>query len=112
MSSPTCARSDKAGVLQELARRAGAALKIPAETISAALLKREQLGSTGMGDGIAIPHARVPGVKSPFGMLARLKQPVDFHAVDGQPVDLVFLLLAPASSQAGNSTFWHAWHAG
>ena len=93
--------SDKTGVLQELARRAGAALKVPFDTISAELLKREQLGSTGMGDGIAIPHARVPGVQSPFGMLARLKPPVDFEAVDGQPVDLVFLLLAPASSQAG-----------
>jgi PTS system nitrogen regulatory IIA component len=52
-----------------------------------------------MGNGIAIPHARVAGVKSPFGMLARLKQPVEFEAVDGQPVDLVFLLLVPASSQ-------------
>jgi PTS system nitrogen regulatory IIA component len=91
--------SDKTGVLQELARRASAALNIPVETISGELLRREQLGSTGMGNGIAIPHARIAGVKSPFGMLARLKQPVEFEAVDGQPVDLVFLLLVPASSQ-------------
>jgi PTS system nitrogen regulatory IIA component len=91
--------SNKTSVLQELARRAAAVLKMPADIISAELLKREQLGSTGMGDGIAIPHARVMGVKSQFGMLARLKEPVDFEAVDGQPVDLVFLLLGPASPQ-------------
>lgn len=93
--------SDKTGVLQELARRAGAVLNVPSDAISAELLKRERLGSTGVGDGIAIPHARVAGLQNPFGMLARLKQPVDFEAVDGQPVDLVFLLLAPVSPQAG-----------
>ena len=91
--------ANKTSVLQELARRAAAVLKMSADTISAELLKREQLGSTGMGDGIAIPHARVAGVKSPFGMLVRLKEPVDFEAVDGQPVDLVFLLLGPAAPQ-------------
>jgi nitrogen PTS system EIIA component len=91
--------SNKTSVLQELARRAAAVLKMPADIISAELLKREQLGSTGMGDGIAIPHARVAGIKGPFGMLVRLKDPVDFEAVDGQPVDLVFLLLGPASPQ-------------
>jgi PTS system nitrogen regulatory IIA component len=93
--------SDKTTLLLELARRAGAVLKVPSDTIAAEILKRERLGSTGVGDGIAIPHARVPGLQSPFGMLARLKPPMDFEAVDGQPVDLVFLLLAPASSPAG-----------
>jgi nitrogen PTS system EIIA component len=91
--------SDKTSVLHELARRAAVVLNVSADTISAELLKREGLGSTGMGDGIAIPHARVAGVKSPFGLLARLKEPVDFEAVDGQPVDLVFLLLGPAAPQ-------------
>lgn len=91
--------SNKTSILQELARRAAAVLKLPADTISAELSKREQLGSTGMGGGIAIPHARVAGVKSPFGMLARLKEPIDFEAVDGQPVDLVFLLLGPSAPQ-------------
>lgn len=90
---------DKASVLQDLARRAATALKIPLEPISAEILKREQLGSTGLGDGIAIPHARVAGLTAPFGMLARLAQPIDFKAVDGQPVDLVFLLLLPASAK-------------
>ena len=92
--------TDKASLVQELSRHAGAALNIPSETISAALLKREQLGSTGMGSGIAIPHACLPEVQQPFGMLARLKVPVDFEAVDGQPVDLIFLLLVPEPSKS------------
>lgn len=90
----------KAGLLRELSRRAGAALNIAPEPIAAALLKREQLGSTGMGNGFAIPHACVAGVSEPFGMLARLKDPVAFDAVDEQPVDLVFLLLVPEPSQS------------
>ncbi len=90
---------DKDGALEELARLAAAELKIPAETISAEVLKREQLGSTGMGNGIALPHARLAEVTSPFGILARLKQPVDFQSVDGEPVDLVFLLLLPSSAK-------------
>jgi PTS system nitrogen regulatory IIA component len=93
--------ADKASVLQDLSRRAAAALNVPSDVIAAEILKRERLGSTGVGDGIAIPHARVPGVQNPFGMLARLKPAIDFEAVDGQPVDLVFLLLAPPSSPTG-----------
>ena len=91
--------SDKARLLQELARRAAAALKLPDEHIAAAIKKREEIGSTGMGDGIALPHARLAEVKKPFGMLVRLRQAVDFDAVDGKPVSLVFLLLAPSASQ-------------
>lgn len=92
--------TDKAGLLRELSRRAGAALNIPSEPISTALLKREGLGSTGMGNGFAIPHACIAGVSEPFGMLVRLDDPVDFEAVDDQPVDLVFLLLTPEPSQS------------
>jgi PTS system nitrogen regulatory IIA component len=91
--------SDKARLLRDLARRAAASLGLPEESIAEALLKREEVGSTGMGDGIALPHARLAGVKRPFGFLARLRQPIDFDAVDGKPVSLVFLLLAPAASQ-------------
>jgi hypothetical protein len=65
--------TDKVGLLRELSRRAGAALNIPSEILSAALLKREQLGSTGMSNGIAIPHACVAEVKEPFGVMVRLK---------------------------------------
>lgn len=88
----------KAQVLQELAERAGAALRLDPAEILVELQKREDLGSTGVGAGIAIPHARLPAVAKPFGLLARLKRPIDFKAIDGEPVDLVFLLLQPATA--------------
>jgi nitrogen PTS system EIIA component len=90
--------SDKARLLQELADRAANSLSLPADGIFNELLKREKLGSTGIGDGIAIPHARILGLDKPFGILVRLKQPIDFDAIDGQPVDLLFLLLLPVTS--------------
>jgi nitrogen PTS system EIIA component len=90
--------SDKDRLLHELAHRAATSLNLPADRISSELLKREQLGSTGTGGGVAIPHARIPGLNKPFGILVRLKQPIDFDAIDGQPVDVLFLLLLPASS--------------
>jgi PTS system nitrogen regulatory IIA component len=89
----------KARLLDELARRAGLALGLPADVISDALSKREALGSTGTGGGIAIPHARLPGVSKPFGMLVRLAKAIDFDAIDGRPVDIVCLLLLPTNSQ-------------
>ena len=92
------AASSKVSLLQGLAQRASDKLKLPAELISSALLKREKLGSTGTGGGIAIPHARIPGLNKPFGILVRLRQPIDFDAIDGQPVDLMFLLLLPVES--------------
>jgi nitrogen PTS system EIIA component len=93
--------SDKRRLLQELAKRAAAVLNLPAEPIFAKLLKREELGSTGTGSGVAIPHARMLEINKPFGMLVRLKRPVDFQAIDNEPVDIVFLLLLPAA-QAGD----------
>ncbi len=90
--------ADKARLLEELCRHAASALNIDADPISAAILKREELGSTGMGGGVAIPHARVVGVTKPYGVLARLKNAIAFDSVDGQPVDLVFLLLLPTAS--------------
>ena len=89
--------SDKAGLLRDLAGRAAETLSISANRIATELLKREQLGSTGTGGGVAIPHARMPELKKPFGMLVRLDKPLDFSAIDGQPVDLVFVLLLPAT---------------
>jgi PTS system nitrogen regulatory IIA component len=88
---------DKTRLLQDLARRAAATLSLAAERISAEILKREELGSTGTGGGVAIPHARIQGLNRSFGILARLNKPIDFEAIDGQPVDLVFLLLLPAN---------------
>ena len=84
---------DKRGLLHDLAHRAARVLNVDDDTVFNALLKREELGSTGVGNGVAIPHVRLEQVKRPFGIMARLKDPIDFNAVDGQPVDLVCLLL-------------------
>ncbi len=87
--------ADKLTLLEEMANKAGAVLNIPPDYILSELLKREELGSTGMGGGVAIPHARFQQVTRPYGMLVRLKKPIDFDAVDGKPVDTIFLLLLP-----------------
>jgi PTS system nitrogen regulatory IIA component len=89
--------ADKRQLLRDLAQVAAAALQMPAETIATELIKREDLGSTGVGGGIAIPHARFAALTKPFGILARLKKPIAFDAIDGEPVDLVFVLLLPAA---------------
>ncbi len=96
--------SQKQQVLQELAGKASAGLGLQADYVASELLKREALGSTGMGSGVAIPHARLPMVKRPRGVLARLKPAVDFDAIDGQPVDLVFLLLLAAPPEPDQLT--------
>jgi PTS system nitrogen regulatory IIA component len=88
---------DKTRLLQDLAIRAAAAVNLDANLVSIELLKREALGSTGTGDGVAIPHARIPNLKKPFGTLVRLRHAIDFEAIDGRPVDIVFLLLLPQS---------------
>jgi len=96
--------SDKDALLRDLAARAAALAGIDAETVATEIDKREQLGSTGMGGGIAIPHARLAGVAKPVGVLAKLRRAIDFAAIDGKPVDLVFLLLLPAASQGEQLT--------
>ena len=92
--------TSKKQVLQELAKRAAEATGLPERQIFEVLLERERLGTTGVGNGIAIPHGKLPGLKRLFGMFARLDTPVDFDAIDEQPVDLVFLLLAPEAAGA------------
>jgi nitrogen PTS system EIIA component len=94
--------SNKGRLLQDLATKAAGRLNLSAEHLTSELLKREALGSTGMGGGVAIPHARIQEVTKPFGVLAKLKQPLDFDAIDGLPVDLVFLLLLPGTSESGH----------
>jgi nitrogen PTS system EIIA component len=89
------AASDKNKLLDELARRAASVVGVPPAIILTELRKREALGSTGMGGGVAIPHARFRQLSKPFGMLVRLKKPIDFDAVDGKPVDTIVLLLLP-----------------
>jgi nitrogen PTS system EIIA component len=90
---------DKAGLLKDLAARAASALDLSAESLAGEIEKRDELGSTGIGGGVSIPHARFREVKKPFGYLVRLKHPIDFDAIDGEPVDIVFLLVLPAASQ-------------
>jgi PTS system nitrogen regulatory IIA component len=93
---------DKAQLLQELAKRAEASGSgVPAADILAALRSREALGSTGLGKGFALPHARIDGLTRFVGLFARLARPIDYDAIDGAPVDLVFLLLMPP--EAGNN---------
>jgi nitrogen PTS system EIIA component len=92
--------ADKPQVIEDLAERAATRLGIVGNLILHALAAREAPGSTGVGAGIAVPHARVPGLTRLFGLFARLKRPIDDDAVDEQPVDRVFMLLTPAV--AGN----------
>ncbi|MCC5981924.1 MAG: PTS IIA-like nitrogen regulatory protein PtsN [Oceanicaulis sp.] len=87
-------------VLQALCDLAQRTLHVPSRTVLDAVMERERLGSTGVGDGVAIPHARTSQVDRMCGVFARLKTPVDFDAVDGRHADLVFLLLAPEDSGA------------
>jgi nitrogen PTS system EIIA component len=89
----------KSALLHDLAHRAALVLKVDDDTVFSALLKREELGSTGVGNAVALPHVRLEQVKKPFGIMARLKQPIDFDAIDGQPVDLVCLLLLLLSKE-------------
>ena len=78
--------ANKRALLQEFAGRAAGSLRLPAERVASYLLKREGLGSTGIGRGVAIPHARLPDLQRPRGLLAKLKPPIDFDAIDGQAV--------------------------
>lgn len=91
--------SDKKEAIQQLAARLGALIQRDPNEIFEILLQRERLGSTGIGGGVAIPHAKLPRLEKIVGVFARLVKPIDFDALDGEPVDLVFALLAP--EQAG-----------
>lgn len=91
--------ADKGQLVQELAKRVAPQLGIGALAIANPLLEREQLGSTGLGKGFALPHARVAGLDRSFGLFARLARPIDFQAIDERPVDLVFLLLIPHDAE-------------
>lgn len=97
---PRLRATSKKQLLQELAERAAELSGLHERTIFDALLERERLGSTGSGKGIAIPHARLVGLERLIGVFARLESPIEFESVDGRPVDLVFMLLAPASAGA------------
>ena len=87
--------SNKKQALQELAKKAASLVGQPEQLVYDVLSERERLGTTGVGLGIAIPHGKLPGLERMTGLFARLEKPVDFEAIDNQPVDLVFLMLAP-----------------
>jgi PTS system nitrogen regulatory IIA component len=92
--------ASKRRVLEKLAAKAGTDLSLDPEAILAALLKREALGSTGMGEGVALPHARLENLARVHGVFARLRHPVDFQSIDGEPVDLICVLLLPTQGAA------------
>lgn len=92
--------SSRKQALQAMAEIAAGQCGLPARTIFDAVLQRERLGSTGVGQGVAIPHARLRGITSVIGVFARLRTPVDFESIDGRPADLVFMLLAPEDAGA------------
>ncbi|HTB00664.1 MAG TPA: PTS sugar transporter subunit IIA [Bradyrhizobium sp.] len=91
--------SNKRQLLQELSAKAAGSAGLAADLVASALSKREELGSTGIGKGVAIPHARLKELQRPVGLLAKLKQGIEFDAIDGQRVDIVFVLLLPAAAE-------------
>ncbi|MCP8938831.1 PTS IIA-like nitrogen regulatory protein PtsN [Alsobacter sp. SYSU M60028] len=97
---PSLRASSKKQALQEMAAKAAELSGLPEREIFETLLQRERLGSTGIGQGIAIPHGKLARVEKLFGVFGRLDRPIDFEALDGEPVDLVFVLIAPESAGA------------
>ena len=97
---PALKVNGKKQALQELAARAAELTGLNERAIFEVLLQREKLGTTAVGYGVAIPHGKLANLNKIFGLFARLDRPVDFEALDGQPVDLVFLLLAPEGAGA------------
>lgn len=97
---PALKVNGKKQAIQELAARAAVLTGQNERAIFEILLQREKLGSTAVGNGVAIPHGKLPKLGRLFGLFARLERPIDFEALDGQPVDLIFLLLAPESAGA------------
>ncbi|MFQ5346445.1 MAG: PTS IIA-like nitrogen regulatory protein PtsN [Rhodothalassiaceae bacterium] len=99
---PGLKAASKRQALQELAARAAELTGIDERQIFNVLLERERLGTTGIGQGVAIPHGKVAGLNRVVGLFARAERPIDFDAVDEVPVDLLFLLLAPADAGAAH----------
>lgn len=91
---------NKKSLLQQLSAMAAQRLEIPAADIQASVSEREQQGSTGFGQGVAIPHGKIESLNRIYCLFARLAEPIDYKAIDGRPVDLVFLLLSPGDAGA------------
>ena len=92
---PALKANSKKQLLQILSEKASGITGLQEREIFDTILQRERLGSTGVGHGVALPHARIPGITHLFGLFAVLERPIDFGAIDEAPVDLVFLLLVP-----------------
>lgn len=90
----------KKQALQEIARRAAAQIDVAERRIYEVLAERERVGTTGIGNGVAVPHGKLPELKRLYGIFIRLERPIPFDAVDDQPVDLLFVLLGPPESGA------------
>lgn len=90
----------KKQALQELARAAADLIDVDERRVFDVLMEREKLGTTGVGNGIAIPHGKLPNLERLYGLFARLEKPIDFQSIDEQPVDLIFLLIAPETAGA------------
>jgi nitrogen PTS system EIIA component len=101
---PHLKAQNKKQLLQELAQAMGSIVAVDHRIIFETLLTREKLGSTGLGQGIAIPHGRLPNIKRVYGLFARLTTPVAYDSVDGEPVDLIFVLLSPDQAGADHLT--------
>lgn len=97
---PALKANSKKQLLQEMSAKAATLTGLPEREIFDVILQRERLGSTGVGNGIAIPHGKMPSLEKIVGVFARLETPVDFEALDDQPVDMVVLLLAPEGAGA------------
>ncbi|HEV3247725.1 MAG TPA: PTS IIA-like nitrogen regulatory protein PtsN [Beijerinckiaceae bacterium] len=97
---PALKVNGKKQAVQELSARAATVTGLPERDVFDAVLQRERLGSTGIGSGIAIPHCKLQKVTKLHGVFARLEKPIDFDALDGEPVDLIFLLVAPEAAGA------------
>ena len=92
--------ANKRQALQELAKRGAALTGRHERAVFEVLLERERLNTTGIGNGTALPHGRLPDLPRLYGLFARLERPIDFEAIDNQPVDLIFMLLTPAGAGA------------
>lgn len=92
--------TSKKQAIQDLAKKAADITGLHERVIFEVLMERERLGTTGVGNGIAIPHGKLANLEKLYGLFARLEKPIDFQSIDEQPVDLIFLLLAPETAGA------------
>ena len=97
---PALSAANKRALFQQLAQVAAQRLSLDAAKVASAVAEREKLGSTGFGNGVAIPHGKIEGLRRVYCLVARLTEPLDYKALDGSPVDLVFFLLSPEDAGA------------